>query len=79
MPPRGGLFEDSTPEIFLKKRKKLRIVFDIPGEPEKVPTFENSWDQEYFTVLNDPNFNQKSKDHSIFKIFLAITPAPEVQ
>ena len=29
----------------------------IPGEPKKVPTFENSQLQEYFTDLNDSNFS----------------------
>ena len=32
--------------------RKKRIVI-ILGEPEKVPTFENSQHDEYFTFLND--------------------------
>ena len=44
----------------------------MPGEPEKVPTFKNSWHQEYFTDLNDSNFSQKPKDRSISVIFLTV-------
>ena len=45
---------------------------------KKVPTFANSWNQEYFTDLNDLNSSWKSNDWSIFLIFLTVLPALKV-
>ena len=37
---------------------------------KKVPTFENSLHQDYFTDLNDLNSSYKPKDRSMFVIFV---------
>ena len=44
---------------------------------KNVPTFENSWHQEYFKDLNDSTSSKKAKDGSIFVIFLAVLQALE--
>ena len=37
------------------ERVRLEKMATVPGEPEKVPTFENSYHQDYFTELKHSN------------------------
>ena len=45
---------------------------------KNLPTFGNSLHQNYFTDLNHSNSSSKSKDRSIFVIFLIVLPSLEI-
>ena len=46
---------ENLQEISILESFESQKLHSIPGEPEKVSTFANSWHKKYFTDFNDSN------------------------